>query len=200
MSFGTWCGVNYSTITDISEHPASSGSKQSKHPVTPYTYTMLNNEKYIYVCTSGLHWTPAVTTYEQNNRTIWMLQNLTINYTQQTVRSTKQISEEHCESTNSQLHKTVQLKCITSWANYIYICRMWQLETPKSTKGTNNTIQVTYYLKILCSTLLYCQMTQTACTVRLGTGDACMNMAVSVMWTWHKYNVNMALSVMWTWQ
>jgi len=68
MSFGTWCGVNYSTVTDISEHPASSGSKQSKHPVTPYPYTMLHNEKYIYVCSRGSHWTPTVTTYEQKQQ------------------------------------------------------------------------------------------------------------------------------------
>jgi len=76
MSFGTWCGINYSRVTDISEHPASSGSKQSKHPVTPYLYTLTHNAKYIYVHSSGLHWTPTVTTYEQNNRTIWTLQKL----------------------------------------------------------------------------------------------------------------------------
>jgi hypothetical protein len=70
---------------------------------------MLHNDKYIYVCTSGSHWTPTVTTYEQN-RTIWTFQQLTMYYTQQTVHSTKQISEEQYKRTYSPLHKTVQFK------------------------------------------------------------------------------------------
>jgi hypothetical protein len=67
--------------------------------------------------------------------------------------------------------------------HHLHISSKWQLETAQSTKGTKNTIQVTYYLNILCSTLLYCQKTQTAGTVPLGTEDACIIMAVSVMWT-----------------